>query len=178
MIRYNFLFIITLFLNPILHTLNAQGVSVPVDEDTKLITYQEVVEELGDKDSFFNRSIEWINEFYSNPVDVTKTRDPQSGVIKGLHRFRIKNTLDDGTQADAGTVQYHFTLEFKEGRYRYTLSEFELRQASKVPCEKWLEKSDPATRSYLKQLDEFAQSWVTSLKKGMMPEPEKKADDW
>ena len=169
-------FVLLLFFLPSL-TL-AQDVAVPVDDETGLITYQEVVTEEGDKASFFNRCIRWMNEYYSNPVDVTKTRDPESGVVKGLHRIRLKNTLDDGTQTDAGTVQYSFVLEFKDGRYRYTLSEFELRQASKIPCEKWLNSTDPQSKSYLKQLDDFAQSWIASLKEGMMPEPEKKADDW
>ncbi len=67
-------------------TLNAQIISsgLPIDEVTKLITYQEVVQEVGDKDSFFNSAIGWINEYYPNPVDVTKTRDPQTGKIEGL----------------------------------------------------------------------------------------------
>jgi hypothetical protein len=156
----------------------AQENNIPVDEETGLITYQEVVTEEGNKESFFDRSIKWINAYYSNPVDVTKTRDPESGMVKGMHRIRLKNVLDDGVQADAGTVQYRFSLEFKEGRYRYTLTEFELRQASKVPCENWLTSTDPQSKSYLKQIDEFAQSWIASLKEGMMPEVEKKEDEW
>lgn len=178
MTRNSLLLIIALFINPFLLTMKAQEAVIPVDEETGLITYQDVVDETGDRESFFTRSIGWINGYYANPVDVTKTRDPESGVVKGLHRFRIKDTLEDGTQADAGTVQYSFTLEFKEGRYRYTLTEFVLRQASKYPCENWLNSTDPKAKSYLSQLDEFAKSWISSLREGMMPEPEKKADDW
>ena len=169
-------FVLALLLIPCF--LKAQHSPIPVDDETGLITYQEVVTEEGDRESFFNRSVGWINEYYANPVDVTKTRDPESGVIKGLHRIRLKNTLEDGTQTDAGTVQYEFILEFKEGRYRYTLTEFVLRQASKVPCEKWLNSTDPQAKDYLKQLDEFAQSWISSLKEGMMPEVEKTEDEW
>ena len=156
----------------------AQGNSMPVDEETGLITYQEVVEGEGDKESFFNSAIGWINTYYANPVNVTKTRDPETGLIKGLHRFKLKDTDADGLQMDAGTVQYVFTLEFKEGRYRYTLTEFVLRQASKIPVEKWLNKSDPQSKSYLKQIDDFAKSWISSLKQGMLPEVEKKDDEW
>lgn len=155
---------------------------LPIDEETGLITYREVVQEEGTKEKFFNRAISWINKFYKNPVDVTKTRDPESGVIKGLHRFKIKNTLEDGTKTDAGIVQYRFTLELKEGRYRYTLYEFVLRQGSKIPVEKWLDKKDPqynpAWRDYLKQVDDFAEAWIESLKEGMKPEEAKKEDDW
>ncbi len=178
MFRNKFLHSIALLLFFIPPVLRSQDAGIPVDEESGLITYQEVVEEVGDRESFFNRSISWINGYFANPVDATKTRDPESGLIKGLYRFRIKNTLDDGTEVDAGTVQYNFILEFKEGRYRYTLTEFVLRQASKYPCENWLNSTDPQAKSYLKQLDEFAQGWISSLKEGMMPEPEKKADDW
>ncbi|MCD4729883.1 MAG: DUF4468 domain-containing protein [Bacteroidales bacterium] len=152
--------------------------SLPIDEETGLITYKEVVEEEGTKKEYFNRAIGWINNFYKNPVDVTKTRDPESGIIKGIHRFKIKNKNEDGSLSDDGIVQYQFLLEFKEGRYRYTLTEFVLRQASKIPAEKWLSKSDPQSKSYLKQLDEFAQNWITELKKGMQPKVEKKDDEW
>jgi len=152
--------------------------ALPIDEETGLITYQEVVEEKGTKQEYFNRAIGWINGFYKNPVDVTKTRDPQSGIIKGIHRFKIKNTDEDGFSTDAGVVQYQFILQFKDGRYRYTLDEFVLRQASKIPAEKWLNKSDPQSKSYLKQIDKFAQDWIESLKEGMKPKVEKNDDEW
>lgn len=156
----------------------AQTNVLPVDEETGLITYKEVVEEVGNKDSFFNSAISWINSYYKNPVDVTKTRNPQTGLIKGIHRFKIKDADKDGNVIDAGTVQYRFTLEFKEGRYRYILTEFVLRQGSKIPVEKWLNKADSQSKRYLKQVDDFAQSWISSMKKGMMPEVEKSDDEW
>ncbi|MCD4698806.1 MAG: DUF4468 domain-containing protein [Bacteroidales bacterium] len=175
--NFIYAFIISVFLFSSLFS-EAQQSSFPVDEETGLITYKEVVEEKGDPQSFYNSAIGWINEYYANPVDVTKTRNPETGLIKGLHRFRIKNTGKDGNQSDAGTIQYRFTLEFKEGRYRYTLTEFILRHGSKIPVEKWLNKSDPQSKSYLKQLDDFAQAWIENLKKGMKPKVEKTDDDW
>jgi hypothetical protein len=155
---------------------------LPVDDATNLITYQEVVQEEGDKESFFNRAIGWINEYYPNPVDVTKTRDPQTGKIEGLHRFKIKNIDAEGNQTDAGVIQYEFTLDFKEGRYRYIMTNFVFRQASRIPVEKWFDKKDPQYNanwdSYLKQVDEFAKSWIASLKEGMKPKPAAKDDQW
>jgi hypothetical protein len=156
----------------------SQSNALPVDEKTQLITYQEVVTEEGNKEVFYIRAIEWINQYYKNPMDVTKTRQAESGLIKGLHRFRIENTNEDGSKSDAGTIQYDFTLDFKEGRYRYTLTEFALRQSSKVPIEKWLNDSDPQKQSYLKQIDDFAQSWIESLKEGMKPKAEVKEEEW
>lgn len=162
--------------------IHGKAQSVPMDEDTGLITYQEVVQEDGNREEFFNRAVAWVNSFYANPVDATKTRDPESGIIKGLHRFKIKSPAPDGTETDAGIVQYEFSLEFREGRYRYILSDFVLRQASRIPVEKWLDKNDPQYSplwdSFLVQLDDFAQSWIASLKEGMQPPKVKKDDDW
>ena len=155
---------------------------LPIDDVTKLITYQEVVQEEGDKESFFNRAIGWINEYYPNPVDVTKTRDPQTGKIEGLHRFKIKNTDAEGLVTDAGVIQYEFTLEFKEGRYRYIMTNFVFKQNSRIPVEKWMNKNDPQYNmnwdSYLQQTDDFARSWIESLKAGMKPKPAAKDDEW
>ena len=155
----------------------SQATDVPVDEETGKIMYREVVEQKGTKTEFFNRAISWINSFYKNPVAVTKTRDPESGVIRGLHRIKLKDTMDDGTRTDAGTVQYEFSIELKDGRYRYTLHEFILRQQSKIPVEKWLNQNNPKLRSYLKQINDFSTNWITSLKKGMLPKVEK-SDEW
>lgn len=151
--------------------------SVPVNGDGK-IEYQEVVDETGTPAEFFIRAVSWINSYYTNPFDVTKTRDESSGIIKGLHRFRVEKTLEDGQKVDAGTVQYEFKLEFKDDRYRYTLSDFVLRQNSAIPVEKWLNASDSESKSYLKQLDNFAQEWINSLKEGMKPVEVKKEEDW
>jgi hypothetical protein len=156
----------------------SQNNALPIDEKTQLITYQEVVTEEGNKEVFYIRAIEWINQYYKNPMDVTKTRQAESGLIKGVHRFRIENTNEDGSKTDAGTIQYDFTLDFKEGRYRYTLTEFALRQSSKVPVEKWLNDSDPQKQSYLKQIEDFAQSWIESLKEGMKPKAAVTEEEW
>lgn len=156
----------------------AQSNALPIDEKTQLITYKEVVYEEGDREEFFIRAVGWINKYYKNPMDVTKTRQAESGLIKGIHRFKLKNTDADGNQTDGGTIQYHFILNFKEGRYRYTLTEFALRQSSKLPVEKWLNDSDPQKRSYLKQIDAFAKSWAESFKEGMKPKVEVTEDEW
>lgn len=163
--------------------INAQNQDkLPIDEVSGLITYKEVVQETGTREEFFNRAVLWINTFYNNPADVTRTRDPQTGLIEGLHRFKITNTGKDGLVTDAGIIQYEFTLEFKENRYRYILTGFVLKQASRIPVEKWMNKNDPQYtpqwESYLTQISDFSQKWIENLKKGLMPPVEKNDDDW
>ncbi len=169
-----------LFLFITIYQSGAQSKDLPVDKETNLITYQEVVQEKGTKQEFFNRAIEWINDYYKNPVDVTKTRDPESGTIKGLHRFKFYNTDETGLKTDAGVIQYEFTLEFKEGRYRYTLTDFIFKQSSKIPVEKWMDKTDPQYNpvwdTYLDQVKEFAYRGFKS--EGRMQAHCKKEDNW
>jgi hypothetical protein len=154
---------------------------LPVDSDTKLITYKEVVSETGTKAEFFNRAIAWINKEYKNPTNATKVRDPQTGLIEIYHRIELFREVK-GTQTLSGTVDYNFKLELKDGRYRYTITNFNLRQTSRYPIERWQDKSDkqyvPGNEDFLKQIDNFTRKLIESLKQGMKPLPEKKPDEW
>ncbi len=174
--------LLTVFSFGLLFTSYGQTSKLPIDEETGKITYKEVVQVEGTKEDLFNRSISWINSFYKNPLDVTRERNLANGVVKGLHRIKIKNTDEEGNITDAGMVQYEFSLQFKDGRYRYILTDFILKRGSKIPVEKWLNKKDPQYNSnwpsYLKQIDDFAQNWITSLKEGMQPPAEKVVEDW
>jgi hypothetical protein len=161
----------------------SQELNIPIDPNTGLITYQEVVEEKGEKDELFNRCVYWLNEFYKNPVAVTKKRDFESGVMKGQHQFRIYFTDEEGYKKDAGMVMYDFTIEFKEDRYRYTVTDFLLRKASRYPIEQWLNKSDPAYSEkwdgYLQQVNDFVtKEWVPALKEKMKPEEIIEEEEW
>jgi len=82
-----------LFLLTIIATkgLFAQSANIPVDEDTKLITYKEVIQQPGDADKLYLTAISWVNSFYNNPNEVTTTRDRENGKLVLDHRFKIFN---------------------------------------------------------------------------------------
>ncbi len=163
--------------------LKAQVVNppVPVDPDTKLITYKEVVNVAGNPNELFIRAIEWINTQYKNPADATKVRNPATGLIEIIHRIEL-TALDKGVTHPAGVVDYSMKLEMKEGRYRYTITNFNYKDLSRQPIEIWLKTDDkgykPVWEDYLKQVDEFTRKLIESLKLGMLPPVPKKADDW
>lgn len=158
-----------------------ESVVLPLDPDTKMATYQEVVQEKGTADELYIRGIEWINSFYKNPADVTRVRNRESGVIELLHRFEIYNA-DGEVKVQAGFVNYSLKIEFKPGRYRYTVDDINWRQATKFPIEKWLNKEDPFYSpqwdSYIQQVDTAVKEVIASLKKGMHPEEEKPEEKW
>jgi len=157
------------------------SLNLPVDEETKLITYREVVLQEGSKLELFNRAIEWINKEYKNPADVTKVRNPETGLIELIHRIDLSYD-EKGVSRSGGIVDYTLKLELKDERYRYTFTNFNLKQASRVPIERWMDKSDkaytPSWDLYLSQVDKHTKAVAESLKKGMQPPVAKKADDW
>jgi hypothetical protein len=104
----------------------------PIDIETQLITYQEVVQEEGTKNELFNRCINWLNNFYNNPVSVTKVRDNKTGKIRGNHRFRLNYFDKDGNKLDGAMVLYSFVIELKDGRYRYTITDFVLKKVHAI----------------------------------------------
>lgn len=155
--------------------------TLPVDPDTKLITYKEVVTVTGKPDELFNRTVEWINKQYKNPAEATKVRDAASGIIEIIHRFELVRD-EKGISRPAGIVDYSLKLEMKDGRYRYTITNFNYKNVSRQPIELWLDKKNPAYNpqfeEYLKQVDAFTQKLITSLKQGMLPPAPKKTDEW
>lgn len=154
----------------------------PINPETSLIEFQEVVEEDGTKDELFNRSVYWLNDYYKDPTRVTSLRDVETGKIVGQHRFRVYYTDKDGNKIAAGMIGYDFMIEFKQDRYRYTLNNFLLKSATRQPVEKWLNKNDPAYdvrwNEYLDQIAEYAENWGDTLKEKMKPEAEKVPDEW
>lgn len=159
----------------------AQKLNIPIDEDTKLITYQEVVPQEGDADKLYLTAIAWINSFFQNPNEATTIRDRENGKIVIDHRFKIYNVDKKGLKTDAGIIKYNLKLEFKPNKYRYTFTNFNLQAVSKYPIEKWLDKTDPqynpAWENYLFQVDTTVNGYIKSLKKGMTPKIAK-PDEW
>lgn len=165
--------------------MNAQDsvFNMPMDPVTGLITYQEVIEEKGTKDELFNRGSTWLRIFYANPIAVSQVRDQASGIIRGDHQIKLYHTDEAGVKQEAGIILYTFKIEFKEGRYRYTVDNFLVKKVSRYPLEKWMNPMDPeytpAWNEYLKQVDAFVrEAWVPSLKTNMKPEVKKEEKEW
>lgn len=158
-----------------------QSAQVPVDPDSHKIMYRQVVTQEGTKDILYNRAAEWLRVYYVNPTSVVKVLDKVNGKIEGTGRMNIYYSDKDGKNRIAGLILYELKLEFKENKYRVTLTDFNLKSESRFPLEKWLNKSDPAYNEqwdvYLYQIDTTMQRLVSSLKTGMKPKVIKK-DEW
>ncbi len=156
--------------------------AIPVDPNTGLITFQEVVEEDGTQKELFNRAGEWLHHYFKQPVYVTQVRDAASGVIKGKHQFELIFYEKD-VKKIAGMIKYYFKIECKDGRFRYTLDNFVLTRQSRYPCEKWLNTAHRDYNDqwplYLEQLRAYAMDdFGASLKEYMVPEVKVEEEEW
>lgn len=153
---------------------------IPVNAEGKIM-YRDVVNEDGPADSLYLRSISWLNSEFSNPWDVSRVRDREDAKLSGIARMPLSVVNEDGIKVDAGLVEYTFTIESKDGRYRYTFTDFLHKRRSRFPVERWLDKEDPlyqpVAELYLKQIDTYILKQIERLKEGMKPK-EQVVDEW
>lgn len=154
---------------------------MPLDPDTKKITYREVVTQEGLKDVLFDRGMAWMRVYYVNPNSVANVMDKANGKIEGIGRLRVYYFDKDSNRLDGGIITYALKLEFKDNRYRYTLNDFNVKSVSRFPIERWMNKEDPdydaRDDSYLYQVDTIMHRLIGSLKEEMKPKVIKK-DEW
>ncbi|MEO5570032.1 MAG: DUF4468 domain-containing protein [Bacteroidia bacterium] len=161
------------------------AVKMPVNSETKLISYSKVVQaDSVDKNELYMRAFNWAITFYKNPTDVIREKDPAAGKIVCKHRFKITNPPNkDGFEKDAGLVIYTLTIQVKDGRYKYDLSEINWKTISYYPIERWMDSKAAGYEKeydyYLKLTDETAKKVLTDLETAMTVSTKKvKKDDW
>jgi hypothetical protein len=153
-----------------------------IDTVTKKITYTEVVDQQGIKDTLYNRAIHWCGIYFKNLLSV-KTQDKLNGKIGGEYKFKIFDKRNkDSIPVEMATILFKYTIDLKENKYRYTVTDFTLKDSNPVfYIERWLDKNDKAYKAdwdyFFAQLDKDVQGFIKSLKKGMQ-EVVKVSDDW
>ena len=155
---------------------------LPIDPESKKIMYRDVVEQAGKPPYLYIKAIEWFGYYYLNAQSVYSVQDKENGKIEGTGRLKLYYDDDaSGVRREGGLVTYLIRMELKEDKYRYTITDFTLKGASRYPVEKWLDKSDPAYNarcdSYLYQIDTTMQRLISTMKEKMKPTVVKK-DEW
>jgi len=154
---------------------------MPVNEDTKLITYSEVVKVEGTADALYKKAHKWFFSYYKNPNNVVK--ESANNKIVARPRFKILNPPDKkGIKTMGGVVLYTFTIFFKDGRYKYTITNIEWKQPSKYPIERWMDKSAPSYKEkyahYLLQVDTEIKKTIASIQKSLAQGEKKPEEEW
>jgi hypothetical protein len=101
-------------------TLFSQNGVLPISEETGKITYQSVVQVDGtSKNDLYKRGKTWFINTFSSSENVIEYEDKEEGIIMGKGLFPVKANM-----VSAGHVRFTIKIEFKDGRYRYTLTDF------------------------------------------------------
>jgi hypothetical protein len=123
--------------------------SLPVDPDTKLITYSEVVETPGvNKNELYVRANTWFTRTFKSAKSVLELQDKEAGKLigKGLLSVMVKVPIVGAT--DAGTVATTITILCKDGKYKYVIDNLSHERPYGPNTEYWvsagaLEKEKP-----------------------------------
>ncbi len=179
--RYICILIIFCGLIPILNAQQAAP-NLPIDPDSKKIMYRAVIDQEGTPAYLYDKAVEWFSFYYPNPTAIYTIQDKVNGKIEGTGRMKIYyNDAKSGVRMEGGLVIYNLKLEFKDNKFRYSITDFNLKAASRFPIEKWMNASDPAHNpnwdAYLFQVDTTMQRLVSTLKEKMNPTVIKK-DEW
>lgn len=161
----------------------SQNATIPVSEKTHKICFQRVIPTEGTNTEVFNRIAgEWLRSAYKNPMAVVTGNDGSK--ITGKHIIPLD--CQEEVKSHCPAVNYKFTVEVREGRIRYTLTDFTLDTSKTTkglyPIERWLDKDDPqyneAWEGYLDQIAAFAESWGSNLEEKIKPEQKVEEEDW
>lgn len=178
----NTMLVILISILAISNTYAQEVPSIKKDIETQKFIYTEVVQVEGSKNDLYDRCVTWFNSFYKNVMNVTKRLSKTEGVIDGSHRFKIYDTNDKGVQIDAGNVAYDILFNFRDGRYKYTITNIRWLQTSNFPAEKWEDKKAPSYShkydNYLIQTETKIQEIIADMKKGMQPKAVKVEEEW
>jgi len=160
---------------------NVNAQDLPIDKDTKLITYTEVVDQAGSADELYKKAYRWFFSYYKNPHNVVK--ESANNKIVAHPRFKILNPKNKkGVATMGGIVTYSFTVVFKDGRYKYKITNIQWKQTSKYPIERWNDKAAKSYKEeyafYLEQVNSEINKVLSEMKASISKSSEKESDNW
>jgi hypothetical protein len=161
------------------------------------LTFEDVVslEESIKKESLYNRGNHWVIEVFKNPQKVIQLTDKEGGqmICKGNFGYKASNPLWMGAYNTEGVINFTIKLFFKEGRYKYVITDFvheplrsgfqgfglittddECPITEKLGTSKWRKKVWDDIKM---KIDEEVPGIIDSLKDAMKEKTEQE-DDW
>lgn len=156
---------------------------MPIDDDSKIVTYKGVVEISGvSKSELYKRANNWFKSYYVNPTQVIQLADSNTGKIEGKAQFTTYKTLKNDVKAQADLVKYTITIDIKEGKFRYSITKINLQAPSYKPIESYFSEADPIKDEHwstLKQADDYFIKTISFMREGMdKPSSNIKKDEW
>lgn len=142
--------------------------NMPLNSETGLITYQGVMEASGLQEDLYLKGKDWFNHYYDYNKDVFQSEQPNEKLI-GRDSFSVLFPLTKKRV----NIFYTISLDFKDGKYRYTLDKFIYNGGGEdFPLEDHY-KMKAMYGEVLKSVDDEVKNLILSLNTAM-----KKEDNW
>lgn len=159
---------------------------IPVDKDSKLITYEGVGKVDGKSSGeLYDRAFEWVKAYYKNPMEKLRKQDRDNGDMEVFARFPIFAYDKKGVKStsQAGLIQYTMTLQFKDGRYKYIITDLNMKATSNQPIDAWFtdKENDPNADNHVYQLidiDTELNALIKDMTEKIAAKASSGADDW
>ncbi len=162
-----------------------QKESMPINEQTGKIQYQQVVHADGTTRELFFRAVTWMNQYWGNARGMITRQDASNGILEAEVKFDIDprdNHMLLDEQGEEKRASYMLTLQLRDGRYRYTIEQVKLLRKKPFPLENWMNPQSDQYESrnihVLQYIHQEIQTVIESMKQGMSPEEEYDDDDW
>ncbi|MCS6824866.1 MAG: DUF4468 domain-containing protein [Cytophagaceae bacterium] len=162
--------------------LNLLAQSLPTDNDTKKITYQEtVIIDSVTRDVLYERCKYWIANYYK--TDKYDVDDKANFKVLKEGFFIVKLTYDIKYKAEHN-VTYTVSFHLKDGKYRITITDFTIYNVSTGPKTKQslevaLSKMSSQNKTELTaQVNKEVNNIIEDIKKVMKKGAVEDKDDW
>ncbi len=153
--------------------------TLPMDADTKQITYTGVIEVPGaTKNELYARGKVWFANAFKSAQNVIQADDKEAGLVVGKGWAQTYITIIFTPASEK--LWYTVKLSFKDGKYRYAITDFMFKGSvskynmnpTPYAAEKYMQTKKDGTptnlaRKWAAALDESAQSTAASIQGGM-----------
>lgn len=165
-------------------------------EETDKLSYSEVMTVEGiSKQELYNRGKLWFAKAFNSANNVIQLDDKESGEIVGKALFIYKPSMLSASEQTKGPVRYTVSLSFKDGRYKYEVTDFNhdpagnsygsisvgvITKDDQYPEEKAKNKKlkDKVWQDIKKQIENEILPLIANLKESMSKTAETKKNDW
>lgn len=160
--------------------------ALPMDTVSGKVTYEGIIDmPTATQTQLYEQGIAWGKQHYKNAENAFfQSKDAEKGKIVGKHRFNLWQDVDGKRIRSQKMIKYTLTLWFKDGKYRYRITDINLQQASYFPIENWLKNGtakEKELEDYIAQMDNFFNELTAALKQDMaklFEESTRDEDDW